>query len=514
MIKNQHNVDAQAPRWLMASVVCLGLVLAPGGVRSADRNVVSEQTESFLESGSSVGALVGGILAGASFANPFAPLGGTIIGFFVGKSTDFSEKNESDVRYSRRSFAPVSAETTTEAGSLALSGNGSGESASLVFADDADIDAGDGSITVDQGPDSDKDSGQGDSPETAQVKVDGAEQEAAPGVSVSEPAFEPVNLVITKNVGGFQKDLDELAEIIRREQDRPEFIPSERCPERDAPRYRKKVAVAGFTLEHPDQASLGGLSEAGSSVSEILYQHFSRQGELLPYMAQNWQMYASLDSAPTTRDFTNQLNKYSAVSREMGAQFVVSGVIRSVAVRNAGTWGSSVYSKTKRKMFGGDEGRSFVLDVVVHDGYTGRVVFEKRYETSGAWEPDRYEMVGFGTARFAETGYGQAVSELLSDVSKEVSDRLACQPMLVPILEVSGQDLVLDVGTDSGLLPGDKMKIVRAQSSWRNLDGPPRLVDAGVWLHIHELTLDRAHAWMPKQGSVVNIQSGDYAVIY
>lgn len=512
MTKVRFDHNAQAPRWLMASVVCLGLVLAPHDARSADRNVVSEQTESFLGNGASVGALVGGILAGASFANPFAPLGGTVIGFFVGKSTDFSEKDEAEARYSRRSFAPVSTEYKSDTASLTLSGNNGGGSAALVFSDDST--PADEGVVPGLALNAGNDSGQDSSSETAQTNVSdpvpSEELDAAP----SEPVYEPVNLIVTKYVGGVQKPLDELAESIRREQNRPEFIPSERCPERDAPRYRKKLAVAGFSLEHPEQALLGELSDAGSSVSRVLYQNFSGQGDVLPYLAPDWQMFASLDSAPTSRGFTNRLSKYSAVSREMGVQFVVSGVIRSVAVHDSGTWGSSVYSRTKRKMFGADEERSFVLDVVVHDGYSGRVMFEKRYETAGAWEMGRYEKVGFASARFAETGYGQAVDKLLSEVTKEVTERIACQPMLVPVLEVNGQDLVLDVGTDSGLLPGDKMKLIRAQSSWRNLDGPPRLVDAGVELHIHEMTLDRAHAWMPEHGGVINIQSGDYAVIY
>lgn len=520
MVNNRFNKAIQSPRWLTASALCVVLAASAGGARSADNSVITEQTESFLSDRSSVGALVGGILAGASFATPFAPLGGTIVGFFVGKSTDFSDQDDrAGSGYASRSFAPTTASTGIEA--LALSGdNSSDETGALVFASEADPadevmvaelnSAPGGELEPATNQELEAASGGGSAPDGGE----GAMAAADDAEPAHEPVHEPVHLVITKQVGREQEQLDELAETIRQEQNRPEFEPSQRCPEREAPRYRKKLAVAGFAVEYPEQTVFGDLSEAGQSVSKMLYQQFQQSGKVLPYASPNWQMFASLDSAPTHRGFTNELSKYSAVSREMGAQFVVSGVIRSVALHDQSAWDTSTYAKAKRTVFGADTLRSFVVDVVVHDGYTGQVMLEKRFETAGAWEAGRYEKVGFGSSRFADTEYGRAVNELLADISGEVAERVACQPMLVPILEVNGQDMVLDVGTDSGLLPGDKLRVVRAQSSWADLNAPPRLIDTGVKVHIHSLSLDSAQAWMPEHGGMINIQQGDYAVIH
>ncbi|WP_179959314.1 flagella assembly protein FlgT middle domain-containing protein [Marinobacter changyiensis] len=325
---------------------------------------------------------------------------------------------------------------------------------------------------------------------------------------------EPVHLIITKQVGGTQDKLDVLAESISSEQLRPEFVPGQQCPDDRAPRYRKKLAVAGFTLEHAGQSVFGGLGQVGKAVSGMLYQNFRETGSVQPFAAPDRQMFASLGSAPTHAGFGNRLSKYSAVSREMGVQFVVSGVVRNVDVHNPDAWNTSTYAKMKRSLFSADKARDFVVDVVVHDGYTGQVVMEERYATSGRWDVSRTDRVGIDSERFGETGYGQAVSDLLEEISGDITRRLECQPMLVPILEVTGKDLVLDVGTDSGLLPGVKMNVVRAQSSWANPDAPPRLVDTGVKLHIHSLSLDRSIAWMPEHGGALNIQLGDYAVIY
>jgi len=488
---------------ILAIVVCLGLASSSAAEDDAG-SFVTEQTESFLGNAGSVGSLVGGILAGAAFANPFAPLGGTIIGFFLGKSTDASEAESNLAKgFVRPGFAPDSESGAVS--QLALSdGNAGIESGDiLTLGETAGVEA-----TAAANVSSEDNSGNDGTLDTGSVSRAGNSE------SGEVEALAPVNLVITKSVGGDQEKLDELAAVIRSEQQRPEFVPHPQCPSGNAPRYRKKVAVAGFVVENPGHGVFGGLDQAGESVPGILYQHFLESGKVMPFLAPRWQMYASLDSAPTSRGFSNRLDKYSAVSREMGVQFVISGIIRRLDVQDTKAWDTSALAKMKRSVFQENTDRNFVVDVVVHDGYTGRVVLEQRYQASGAWDRELTDKVGFGSSGFAETGYGQAVNSLLADISDDVTGQLACQPMLVPVLQVSGQDLVLDIGTGSGLLPGDSMAVVRAESSWTNPDGPPRLVDTGVELQIRSLSLNSADAWMPEHSAYLNIRPGDYAVVY
>ncbi len=339
-------------------------------------------------------------------------------------------------------------------------------------------------------------------------------QDAVAEVDPDKSAFEPVHLVITKEVGVTQGKLDEFAATIRREQQHPEFVPHAQCPSDNAPRYRKKIAVAGFSVESPKHRAWGSLHDAGQSVTELLYQKFQNTNQVQPFLAPSRQMFASLDMAPTRFSQDNRLSKYSAVSREMGVQFVVSGVIRDLDVHDEGAWNTSTYSNVKRALFSADTSRAFVVDVIVHDGFTGQIVMEERFSTVGRWDVSRTEKVAFGGSRFLGTGYGQAVEQALDDISEEVVSKLACQPMLVPILQVDGKDLQLDVGTDSGLLSGARMSVLRSESSLQYPDAPPQLWDTGVELHIHSLSLDTSRAWMPEYGSVINIQAGDYAVMY
>jgi hypothetical protein len=90
ILKNKHGQRVVSA---LAALMFLG---AATPVRAEEPPFLKEQTEDFFSDQSRVGSIVGGILAGAAFANPFAPLGGTIIGFIVGKGTDFSKEADAE----------------------------------------------------------------------------------------------------------------------------------------------------------------------------------------------------------------------------------------------------------------------------------------------------------------------------------------------------------------------------------------------------------------------------------
>lgn len=323
-----------------------------------------------------------------------------------------------------------------------------------------------------------------------------------------------VNLIISKDVGGTQAELDRLAATLRAERDSSPFAVNQQCTNQQASRIRKKVVVAGFNVEKPDQTVFGGLGSVGYAASEWLYQKLLNTGEVLPLSAPTRQMFASLRAGPTGEAGGNRLDQYSAVSRQMGAQFVVSGIIRNLEVNRAESWDSSYASSIRRSLFSADTEREFVMDVILHDGYTGQVVSEQRYTASGRWDIPRTGQARFGSPEFNESDYGMAVAAVFDDITADLMTTIDCQALLVPILQVTGKDLLLDVGTKSGLLPGDKLRLVRAESSLQRPTAPPKLWDTGVDLHMHQLSLDTSRAWMPAESSTINIREGDYAVMY
>lgn len=341
---------------------------------------------------------------------------------------------------------------------------------------------------------------------------------AVPGESArSSPGprevHEPVNLVVTKPVDQDRERMRGMVEQMRQEQAQRPFVPEGRCEPGDEPVYRKRLAVAGFSVQHPEQASMGGLFDAGERLSAWLYQEVRSIGWFDVLAAPLHQTYASLESAPSRFQRDNRLTRYSAVSREMGVQFVVSGVIRDIALNHPAAWDTPYQRRLKTALFAEDTNRRLVADMVVHDGFTGQVLLERRYEARGQWQLGRTEQVTFGGDRFRQTEYGVAVGELVASMAEDLTLAIACQPMLIPIREVQGRDLVLDVGSQSGLAPGQTLTLLRAQRSMSAPSDRPRLWDTGVEATLESVALDRSVATMVEQGGINNIQRGDYAVV-
>ncbi len=92
-------------------VIITSIVLAVSGLHAEESpasEALSDVTKEYLSDPSRTGSLVGSILVGAAIANPLAPLLGSVAGFFVGKTSDYSDKpsNSQQSSYASRSIIP------------------------------------------------------------------------------------------------------------------------------------------------------------------------------------------------------------------------------------------------------------------------------------------------------------------------------------------------------------------------------------------------------------------------
>lgn len=79
----------------LATIFCV--VFASSGLRADERTpaskALSERTKEFLSDPARTGSLLGSILVGAAVPNPLSPLLGSLAGFFIGKSSAYSEQD-------------------------------------------------------------------------------------------------------------------------------------------------------------------------------------------------------------------------------------------------------------------------------------------------------------------------------------------------------------------------------------------------------------------------------------
>ena len=112
------------------------------------------------------------------------------------------------------------------------------------------------------------------------------------------------------------------------------------CEGGEAARLKKRVAVTGFPLLYPDQARVGRIDDAGEILPQLLQQGLRETGSLQVFSTTSTRLFADLLNAPTMQEGGNRLTNVIQVAREMGVQFVVTGVIRDIGVADPAAWGS------------------------------------------------------------------------------------------------------------------------------------------------------------------------------
>ncbi|GAA6134108.1 flagellar assembly protein FlgT [Oceaniserpentilla sp. 4NH20-0058] len=298
---------------------------------------------------------------------------------------------------------------------------------------------------------------------------------------------------------------------------RAEFIQEGQCAMNEGNGYRKAVAVAGFALQSPKQAVLGGLQNIEQHLPSVLANTLNGHHRLHAMDSGNVLMFNSVDRAPSSQNNLQRLSNSVELAKELGAQFVVSGVIRDLDMINPDAGVPQIWDKPLNLIGLSREKRmrNFVLDVYVHDGISGALMFQNTYATAGEWEYDDYAKTGFATPIFWKSNYGEHVKDVISTVVDDLNSNLGCQPYMAKIIDAKGDFIRLDTGGSVGMRPGDELTVFRT-STFYNLDqqGLTQLHDTKVKATITQVQPRFAIARLDKTASRFAIQREDVVVAW
>lgn len=298
---------------------------------------------------------------------------------------------------------------------------------------------------------------------------------------------------------------------------RAEFIEEGQCAMNEGNGYRKAVAVAGFALQSPKEAVLGGLQNIEQHLPSVLANTLNSHHRLHAMDSGNVLMFNSVDRAPSSQNNLQRLTNSVELAKELGAQFVVSGVIRDLDMINPNASTQQVWDKPLNLIGLSREKRlrNFVLDVYVHDGISGALMFQNTYATAGEWAYDDYTRTGFATPVFWKSDYGEHVKDVISKVVDDLNINLGCQPYMAKIIDTHGDYIRLDTGGSVGMRPGDELTVFRT-STFYNLDqeGLTQLHDTKVKATITQVQPRFAIAKLDKTPTRFAIQREDVVVAW
>lgn len=297
---------------------------------------------------------------------------------------------------------------------------------------------------------------------------------------------------------------------------RAEVAPQAMCPAGQQ-QYRKAVAVAGFGLARPQQATIGRLQNIEQDLPRVLVNSLNNRGQVHALDATRISLYQDPRRAPSDETAQQRLTTSVALATQLGAQYVISGVVRDLAMAGdaeehparRGDW------RERLGLSPAAQPRQFVMDVFVHDGLSGAMLFQRSYSTFGEWDMPAAEQVGFATPRFWRTGYGEQVRDVISTAVADVNEALRCQPFMARIVKTSGKRLHIEASAGAGIRPGDKFQVYRT-GTFYNLDLEPRteLTDMATEVVVKQVQPQFVIAEMKLSAEHLAIQRDDMVIAW
>lgn len=208
--------------------------------------------------------------------------------------------------------------------------------------------------------------------------------------------------------------------------------------------YEKTFATSYFLVENRHQLVDGKIPNLSEAVTKKLAQKMATMSNnmVLRYIVPHttlWQMNGLEENV-------------RALAQQANSQFVLVGTLDDISVEREQ---ASVLAFWKKE----NAIRHFNVTIRLYDGINGGLLLHKRYDTSAAWNFDRFADLDEFSAQFWQSVYGQAIQKEMHTIITDLSEATACQPMTGRVIGVSDYKVSISLGKDNGIEPGDELYV-------------------------------------------------------
>jgi hypothetical protein len=225
--------------------------------------------------------------------------------------------------------------------------------------------------------------------------------------------------------------------------------------------YRKKLLATAFPIMNAEQISGTESQDLFSGIPREISNRLMESGDFIARNQTNVFLYSRPDLAPEIPangglPSATILN----MARQNDAQLVLSGVIRDFKIESTDyTRGSGIFAQMKWAMRDVIARRSVGIDVFVHDGFTGALLFQHRYTESILGDVSLPSGYTVGSLRFDSTPAGHAITEIVSQASDDIHKLFGCYPFSARVSQVSGDRITIAAGAQDKIKVGDRMTV-------------------------------------------------------
>lgn len=273
--------------------------------------------------------------------------------------------------------------------------------------------------------------------------------------------------------------------------------------------YRKKIVATGFPIMNTEQVSGTESQDLFSGIPREINNRLMETGDFIGRNLTNTILYRRPDMAPEIQPEDGPGNiALLRIASMHNAQFVLSGVIRDFRLESAEyVRGSGILAELKWMARDYVARRSIGIDVFVHDGFSGALLFQHRYTDSILGDVTLPTGYTVGSDRFNSTPAGHKISEIIQQASEDIHQLFGCYPFAARVLQASNNRVVIAAGAQDKIRMGDKLMVYSAGVGGQAGAG---LGEAMGILTITEVSATSAAGSLESSGHVGIVRPGDW----
>lgn len=229
--------------------------------------------------------------------------------------------------------------------------------------------------------------------------------------------------------------------------------------------YRKKIVATAFPLMNLDHLAGTETQDLFKGIPREIGNQLMETGNFIARNQTDTTLYARPDLAPEVPldGIGHSGSAILRMARLNDAQFVLSGVIRDFKVESTEyTRGAGILAQFKWALRDIAARRSVGIDVYLHDGYTGALLFQQRYNDTilgDIYLPSGYTV---GSERFEANPAGHAISGIVHMASQDIGQFLTCYPLAARVTQVNNNQVTIAAGAQDRIRVGERLLIFAA----------------------------------------------------
>ena len=210
----------------------------------------------------------------------------------------------------------------------------------------------------------------------------------------------------------------------------------------DANSYRKPLVLPQIQLQARQDAIYGDLFKIGEHATTQLERHL-----------RDYSPAATVDLLPQQVSLSQLVYPATEQLFSQGHQYLLSAQINDMSLGQT----TNRFWQQKRKE------RYFAIEVVLFDLFEQATVYQQEYRTSATWPYQDNSTAASHSQAFWSMAYGQKIDQLLQVIAEDTQRQLACKPLLSSVLQVKDNSVLLNLGKQHGLHPGDRLELFQLQ---------------------------------------------------